>query len=63
MTTREKLHLLVDELSDVEAEATLARLVRERKLVDQWTQSEDGRATEDAWAFGNAGDAIREEPW
>ncbi len=63
MTAREKLHLLVDELSDVEAEATLARLVRERELVDQWTQSEDGPATADAWAFGNARDAIREEPW
>jgi len=63
MTTRERLHLLVDELSDVEAEATLARLVRERELVDQWTQPEDGPATEDAWALGNARDAIREEPW
>jgi len=63
MTTREKLHLLVDELSDVEAEATLARLVRERELVDQWTQADGGPATEDAWALTNARKAIREEPW
>ena len=63
MTTRERLHLLVDQLSDVEAEATLARLVRERDLVDQWTQSDGGPATEDAWALTNAREAIREEPW
>jgi hypothetical protein len=62
MTTREKLHLLVDELSDVEAEAALARLVRERELLGQWTASEVG-TTEDAWALGNAREAIREEPW
>jgi hypothetical protein len=63
MTTREKLHMLVDELSDVEAEATFARLVRERELIDQWTQSEGDAATEDAWALSNAREAIREEPW
>ena len=30
MTPREKLHLLVDELSDGEAQAALARLIRDR---------------------------------
>lgn len=63
MTTREKLHVLVDELSDIEAEAALARLVREREFVDQWKRSDDGPATEDAWALANAREAIREEPW
>lgn len=63
MTTREKLHLLVDELSDAEAEAALARLTRERELLAQWTAPEDGHATEDAWALANAREAIREEPW
>jgi hypothetical protein len=36
VTPREELHLLVDQLSDAEAEATLARLVRERELLRQW---------------------------
>jgi hypothetical protein len=63
MTPREKLHLLVDELSDAEAEAALARLVRQRELLGQWTQADDGDATEDAWALANAREAIREERW
>jgi len=63
MTTREKLHLLVDELTDVEAEATLARLVRERELLGRWTAPERAGTTEDAWALVNAREAIREEPW
>src|SRR5207302_1991184 len=60
MTPREKLHLLVDELSDAEAQAALARLVRERELLQQWTGAEDTDATEDAWALANAREAIRE---
>jgi hypothetical protein len=63
MTTREKLHLLVDELSEVEAEAALARLVRERELFVQWTAPGGHGTTEDAWALANAREAIREEPW
>ena len=63
MTPREKLHLLVDELSDAEAEAALARLVRQRELLGQWTQADDGDATEDAWALANAREAIRQERW
>lgn len=63
MTTREKLHLLVDELSDAEAEAALARLTRERDLLAEWTAPADAQATEDAWALSNAREAIREEHW
>ncbi len=63
MTPREKLHLLVDELSDAEAEAALARLVREREMLRRWTGAEDTHATEDVWALANAREAIREERW
>jgi hypothetical protein len=63
MTPREKLHLLVDELSEAEAEAALARLVRERELLARWTGAEDAEATEDAWALANAREAIRAERW
>jgi len=63
MTPREKLHLLVDELSDEEAEAALARLLRQRELLTQWTKPEAAEAAEDAWALANARAAIREEPW
>jgi hypothetical protein len=63
MTPRQKLHLLVEELTDAEAEAALARLVRERELLEQWTAAGDIEATNDAWALTNAGEAIREEPW
>jgi hypothetical protein len=63
MTPREKLHLLIDELSDQEAEAALARLVRERELLAQWTEPANADAAEDAWALANAREAIREEPW
>jgi hypothetical protein len=63
MTPREKLHLLVDELSDAEAQAALARLVCERELLQHWTGAEDSDATEDLWALANARAAIREERW
>lgn len=63
MTTREKLHRLVDELSETEAEAALTRLVREREAVEQWAEAQGGDGVEDAWALANAREAIREEPW
>ena len=63
MTPREKLHLLVDELSEPEAEAVLARLVRDRDLLAQWTEPEEADTAQDAWAVTNAREAIREEPW
>ncbi len=63
MTSREKLHLLVDDLSDSEAEAALARLLRERELLQHWADGDDSGATEDAWALANAREAIREERW
>ena len=63
MTTREKLHQLVDDLSDREADAALARLVRDRGALELWAQAADDEADEDAWARENAREAIREEPW
>lgn len=63
MTTREKLHLLVDEFNDAEAEAALARLTRERDLLAHRTAPEDAQSTEDAWALASAREAIREERW
>jgi hypothetical protein len=63
MTTREKLHILVDELTDGEAEAALARLSRERKPLRQWTASTDTAVAEGEWALANAREAIREERW
>lgn len=63
MTTREKLHRLVDELSEAEAQAALTRLVRDRAAVEQWAEADDPGSVEDAWAAANAREAIREEPW
>lgn len=67
MTPREKLNLLVEELSDVEPEAVLAKPVRERELLQRWAAvddlTDDADATEDVWALANARDAIREERW
>jgi hypothetical protein len=63
VTPREKLHRLVDELSETEVEAALTRLLRDREAVEQWAAAEDREATEDAWARANAREAIREEPW
>jgi hypothetical protein len=63
MTPHQKLHVLVDELADAQAEAALARLIRSRELVDGWTTPEEAEATEDTWALSNAREAIREEPW
>lgn len=54
MTTRERLHALVDELTDEEADATLRLVVARRRgaNVDEWG---------DLTAFGDAltGDALR----
>jgi hypothetical protein len=63
MNSRAKLHVFVDELTDAEADATLARLLRERQLLTQWASSREAEASEDAWAMANAREAIREEPW
>ncbi len=63
VTTREKPHRLVDDLSEPEVEAALARLVRERAAVEQWAEADDAAAVEDDWALANAREAIREEPW
>ncbi len=54
---------MVDDLSEAEAEAALARLTRERDSLSAWAASDDRDAMEDAWALANAREAIREEPW
>jgi hypothetical protein len=59
VNAREELHRLVDELGEAEVEAVLTRLLCERETVEDWVAP----ATEDAWARGNAREAIREEPW
>jgi len=58
MTTSEKLHQLVDELSESEVQAALTRLVRERAAVDQRADVEDAGSIEDTWAAANAREAI-----
>ena len=63
MTTREKLHRLVDELSEAEVQAALTRLEREHAEIDRWAEVDDPGPVEDAWAARNAREAIREEPW
>jgi hypothetical protein len=64
ITAREKLHRLVEELSEAEADAMLTRLAREREEVRQWgALAGDAEAIEDAWAQTNAYEAIRQEPW
>jgi hypothetical protein len=63
MTTGEKLHSLVDELSDAEAAAALARLTRERESLRAWADGDDRDGVEDSWALANARDAVREERW
>jgi hypothetical protein len=75
MTTKERLHKLVDELSEREADATLRFAVarREGETVDEAATTGESIAAgyrrvpqtpvEDAWAHANAREAIREEPW
>jgi hypothetical protein len=53
----------VDELTDAEAGAALARLAGEGELLRQWTGPTDAGAEEDEWALANARVAIRDEPW
>jgi hypothetical protein len=62
VTAREKLHRLVDALSEAEVEAAFTRLLREREAVEQWA-AEDTEATENTWARANAREAIRDESW
>lgn len=63
MTTREKLHSLVDELTDAEVEAALVRLARDREALRAWAEADERGAAEATWAQANAREAIREEPW
>lgn len=63
MTTREKLHRLVDELTEAEAHAALTRLERERAAIERWAEADDAGSVTEAWAVANAREAIREEPW
>ena len=73
MTTRDRLHRLVDELSEAEADDALALLNRVHEHSEE--RATIGRAIaegyervpqtsqEDAWASANAHEAIREERW
>jgi hypothetical protein len=73
MTSKERLHKLVDELSEAEADNALVALSRSRE--GSAKRAETGRAIaagyeripqtaeEDAWAQANAREAIREERW
>lgn len=63
MTTRERLHSLVDELNEAEVEAALVRLARGHEALQDWARTENAESTQDAWALQNAREAIREEPW
>lgn len=71
MTAKERLHKLVDELSEAEADETLrfavARHEGQSTSVGQAIAAGYKRlpqtAEEDAWAQANARDAVREERW
>lgn len=63
MTTREQLHSLIDELSDSHVEAELARLSRERQLLEQWLESEARDPDMEQWSLENARRALRDQPW
>jgi hypothetical protein len=71
VTTKERLHKLVDELSEAEADETLrfavARHENQGTALGQAIAAGYERipqaAEEDAWALANARDAIREERW
>jgi hypothetical protein len=63
VTTRDRLHQLVDELNETEVEAALTRLRRERKAVERWADEENTDTVLDEWSLANAREAIREEPW
>jgi len=63
VTTRDKLHRLVDELDEAEVEAALVRLARDHEALQLWARAENAEPAQDAWALQNAREAIREEPW
>ncbi len=71
VTTKERLHKLVDELSEREADETLrfavARHENQSTAIGREIAAGYERlpqtTEEDAWAQANARDAIREEPW
>lgn len=63
MTTRDRLHQLVDELNETEVEAALTRLTREREALERWAEEENADTVLDDWSLANAREAIREEPW
>ena len=62
VTTRDKLHRLVDELDEAEVEA-LVRLARDHEALQHWARAENAEPAQDAWALQNAREAIREEAW
>jgi hypothetical protein len=57
MTTREKIHKLVDELPESQLDP-VAEILASRGKGELISTSE-----EDAWALANAREAIREESW
>lgn len=73
VTTRERLHRLVDELTDAEASEALRALRASSACAER--RDTVGRAIaegyervpqtveEDAWALANAREAIHDEPW
>jgi len=63
VTTRDKLHRLVDDLDEAEVEAALVRLARDHEALQAWARAENAEPAQDAWALQNAREAIREEPW
>lgn len=63
VTTRDRLHQLVDELNEREVEAALTRLRRERDAFERWAEEENADTVLDEWSLANAREAIREEPW
>jgi hypothetical protein len=63
VTTRDRLHQLVDELDEPEVEAALTRLGREREGFERWANEESADTVLDEWSLANAREAIREEPW
>jgi hypothetical protein len=76
MTTKERLHRLVEDLPDVaavEAEAALLEVMERQGAATEDTTAgatitrtyelTPQTSEEEAWALANAREAIREEPW
>jgi hypothetical protein len=73
MTTKERLHKLVDELSEAEADDALVILDRSRdrnakgvatgRAIAAGYERIPQTAEEDAWAEANAREAVRDERW